>query len=308
MRLLEEYGAVFTFEELPQAVLSWAKVVLNIMTLDELVAKYRQQVWYGIESIEGTNISNKEIRKAFWKHESVEWEGFQRQHRRGVKLRCPDQFPRPSKTGVAIMLHSLTKIPPGGVHGPSRARFKQPYEEFIIHAQDTEMAVECHVCGRRSVDTTVRWWKLRPEFYVSYRTYNCPSPGCTGFERWLRPVDKEQPWRKGTIHILRRENVAPRESLIATYFSPSYEHLPHVLPVSCPSCGSAALDDMPRWSGHENPRYLCPVWNCTECGKSRATFEPTDKAVARMSRAQFYSAKKLGKMPLRRGAKLGSRS
>lgn len=171
------------------------------------------------------------------------------------------------------------------------------------------MAVECSTCGKKSTDKTVRWWKLHPEFYVAYSTNACPTVGCFGSRRWMKPVNKEQPWRKGETSFLIRKRMKPPENIVTKYFSPSYGNLPRVVRVRCSSCGSAAIDDMPRWSGHENSRYLCPLWKCAECAqyaewdKRRSHFEPDDSAIARITLAYSKSLIKSGKMPARRGEK-----
>ena len=78
------------------------------------------------------------------------------------------------------------------------------------------MEVECNIYGRASTDKTVRYWKTDPKCYLAHKIEECSTPGCTGHERYLVPVDKGIPWRKGMTETLDVKRINGKQTSRST--------------------------------------------------------------------------------------------
>jgi hypothetical protein len=164
------------------SVLEWADRILDASNESELRSKYHNTFWEG-----GSKRDLKAIRDK-WSAATppVERQTRQRQTR-GSMQEARDQMyigmTEEENVGLIRIFDRLSRSAIGSKTAQSYATTKTyAYEDYLIRKPGSTLEVSCEHCGRRSVDTIVRYWKTNPEFYVAHLTETCSTIGCTGFQ------------------------------------------------------------------------------------------------------------------------------
>ncbi|KAL3424898.1 hypothetical protein PVAG01_04179 [Phlyctema vagabunda] len=294
MIALEASGSVFAFEELPPNILEWLQKDLGISNQDELRRSHRLQC-LNVDKGDLESIKN-ELKK-------VSTSEHQRCRHKTARTKVREDLLLASDMILDIGFPSMVEKLYRNYISSEMLRSAEVHsaEEYLIRKPGLFMEVKCQQCGRVRTDSSVRYWKTYPQYYVAYYSDRCPSLACFGHERYLIPVDPKVDWVKGRDDFLRcKSTQKKRKSRLDDYFEYSYGDLPTEVEVHCAGCkGSKCIDDAPRWSAHNPPRFLVPIWTCAVCKKSKNFFPVQGKNY--ICRSVADRAMKEGSLPPKRG-------
>jgi hypothetical protein len=138
------------------------------------------------------------------------------------------------------------------------------------------MARRCSRCKQRVLDHAFAYYaKGDPRYYVTSYVEKCGHPSCGGWAK-LVPENRHQPHRRNIQNYLKFIKTAPWEEY---FLRGSTDEIPHAgMPVHirCRKCGSQSVDETPRWTTHQDPKYLLREKKCS-CQSS--TWEIVDASI-----------------------------